>query len=72
MTIKTVAYGSQSLFCQEDCIVLKSNKYGVTIALPFHEDTPNLHFSVAEAMELRNAIDEVLKIKYLAAPKGDF
>lgn len=49
---------------QIDCMVLRHNRAfdgssgSIELSFPFHEDTPNFHLSLSEAMDLRNAIDE--------------
>lgn len=69
MTIKTVTFDPNSVFYREDCVVIKSSEDLVILAFPFHEDTPNFHLSVADAFNLRNALDEVIKQKFLNPPK---
>lgn len=71
MTIKTITFQQNRFIDWEDCIVLKKYEDLVVLAFPFHEDTPNFHLNIADAFNLRNALDEVLKQKFINAPKGD-
>ena len=71
MPIKTVTFKQNHVISWDDCVVLQSCGDLVVMAFPFHEDTPNFHLSIADAFNLRNALDEVLKQKFLPAPKGD-
>lgn len=64
--IRTVIFRDQMYpYNLDDCVVLQRNTSTINIAFPFHEDTPNFRFSIAEAMTLRNALDEILNIKLL-------
>lgn len=72
MTIKTITFQQNRVIDWEDCIVLKSFDDLVVLAFPFHEDTPNFNLNIADAFNLRNALDDVLKQKFLNAPKGDY
>jgi hypothetical protein len=58
---------------KNDCMVLRMVNRGSTeidIAFPFHEDTPNFKLSISEALDLRNAIDQLIDIKMLEKPQG--
>lgn len=74
MPIKTVQLRSgYSPYMQNDCIVLRKwdkTAQHVELAFPFHEDTPNFTLTVNEALDLRNAIDELLDIKLLENQGG--
>lgn len=73
MTIKTVQI-TGGFFDSEDCVVLKNsgkNSNYIIMALPFHEDTPNLTMTIAEAMDLRNALNELTKVGFLELIKED-
>ncbi|MEK5417070.1 hypothetical protein [Paenibacillus sp. FSL L8-0708] len=65
--IQTVKFTSFLTGSQDDIIVLQryGSDYGIVLALPFHEDTPNIRLTVPESFELRNAIDELLAVKLL-------
>ncbi|MDP4164641.1 MAG: hypothetical protein Q8898_16215 [Bacillota bacterium] len=57
-----------------DCIALRM--YGkdadsIEISFPFHEDTPNFMLSISEALNLKNAIDQLIDLKMLEIPKGE-
>ncbi|GIO40179.1 hypothetical protein J41TS12_50400 [Paenibacillus antibioticophila] len=55
-----------------DALVLRrvENEPSVKLAFPFHEDTPNFDLSIPEALDLRNALDDVIgPIKMLQSPK---
>lgn len=60
---------------KSDCIVLRmfdKDSIYVDMAFPFHEDTPNFKLTISEAMDLKNAIDQLINIKLIEKPKGDF
>lgn len=57
---------------KSDCIVLRmfdKDSPHVDMAFPFHEDTPNFKLTISEAMDLRNAIDQLLDIKLIERPR---
>ncbi|GLC89364.1 hypothetical protein [Lysinibacillus piscis] len=59
---------------KEDCIILRyteGNYNHIEIAFPFHEDTQNFRLSISDAMSLKNAIDELINIKFLENPRGN-
>lgn len=64
-TVKITSFTGE----QDDLIVLRrrSNDYGVTLALPFHEDMPNLRMTVPEALDLKSAIDSLILVRSLEA-----
>jgi len=74
MAVKIVPFSSR-FNGQMDCMVLRHNKdfYGgngsIELSFPFHEDTPNFHLSLREAMDLRNAIDEAYGIQLIEGRK---
>lgn len=74
MTIRTVQIDSSSFIPSDDCVVLRNignhNEF-VEIAFPFHEDTPNFRLTIPQAMDMRNAIDELIKVNFIEAPKGE-
>jgi hypothetical protein len=41
----------------------------ITLAFPFHEDTPNFRLTISEAWDLKNAIDQLIDIKLLEKPR---
>lgn len=74
MPIKAITINSKLYPYHEksDCIVLRmfdKDSTHIDIAFPFHEDTPNFHLTISEAIELRNAIDQLIDIKLLEKPK---
>lgn len=72
MAIKTVQIEGYDSSYSEDCIVLKNAAKGsnrIIMALPFHEDTPNLSMTTAEAMDLRNALDELVRVPLIEHKK---
>lgn len=80
MAIKTIPMNSNRLGKssseENDCIVLKVNKTSfdsgvIELSFPFHEDTPNFFLTLREAMELRNAIDQLYDIKLLEHSGGN-
>lgn len=78
MAIKSVPIQSRwmpSLDGESDCIVLrKAQHYDdyLDMSFPFHEDTPNFRLSTREAMNLRNALDDLLDIKLIEKPRGNY
>lgn len=60
-----VVFKQNSLYGRLDCIVVERVDNHVTLAFPFHEDTQNMHMSVSDALKLRDAINEVINLKYL-------
>lgn len=73
MAIKTVQI-TGGFFDSEDCVVLKNagnDSNYIIMALPFHEDTPNLTMTIAQAMDLRNALNELTKVQFLELTKED-
>ncbi|GIN38488.1 MULTISPECIES: hypothetical protein [Heyndrickxia] len=58
---------------KNDCIALRmygKDALSIEISFPFHEDTPNFSLSISEAMDLKNAIDQLLDIRMLEKPRG--
>lgn len=75
MAIKTVTFtGSLYPYAEKsDCVVLKmadKNALCIEVAFPFHEDTPNFRLSISEALDLRNAIDNLIDLKMFEKPRG--
>lgn len=75
MAIKIIPIGNR-LNPEEksDCIALRmfdKDSMHIELAFPFHEDTPNFNLSISEAMDLKNAIDQLLDIKLLEKPRGN-
>ncbi|MED3792093.1 hypothetical protein P4571_06550 [Niallia alba] len=76
MPIKTVAIQSSwlpSADGENDCIVFRKGQFVaefIDMSFPFHEDTPNFRLSIKEAMNLRNALDDLIDIKLLDKPGG--
>lgn len=64
--IQTVKFTS-IIDARDDLIVLRLSTEGshITVALPFHEDTPNLLFSIPEALDLREAINSLISVPRL-------
>jgi len=74
MAVKIVPFSSR-FHGGTDCMVLRHNKAFdggsgiIELSFPFHEDTPNFHLSLREAMDLRNAIDEAYGIQLIEGSK---
>ncbi|GIO57962.1 hypothetical protein [Paenibacillus cineris] len=73
--IKSIPFQNFRYFSgpESDAIVLRRIEREQTIkfSLPFHEDTPNIDLTISEALNLRNALDELIgPIKQLEPPKG--
>ncbi|OMF35238.1 hypothetical protein BK133_11035 [Paenibacillus sp. FSL H8-0548] len=70
--IKTVVIGSVEPFRTEDCLILQSDTIGnqlfIRLAFPFHDFNPKT-LNVSEALSIRNAIDELIYVKLLDAPR---
>lgn len=71
--IKTVTFRNWRFYCahDSDAIVLRrvAGEQIIKMAFPFHEDTPNMDFDVSEALDLRNALDDLIgPIKRLEPP----
>lgn len=64
---------AQTFVPTEDCIVLRSlNGYQlIEVAFPFHEDTPNFRLTISQALDLRDALNELTKVRFLETPKED-
>ena len=76
MPVKTVEIDASLAFNSniEDCMVLRLSgqfEHLVEIAFPFHEDTPNFRLSIPQALSLRNAIDDLIKVNFIEVPKED-
>lgn len=72
MAIKTVQIDGCDFSYSEDCIVLKNasrDSNYIIMALPFHEDTPNLRMTISEAMDLRNALDALIRVPLIEYKK---
>lgn len=73
MPIKTVEFRSRLYpYLQNDCIVVRmldKDSQHIELAFPFHEDTPNFILTISDAMDLRNAIDQLIDIKLLEKPR---
>ena len=57
---------------KSDCIVLRmfdKDSIHMDIAFPFREDTPNFELTISEAMDLKNAIDQLIDIKLIEKPR---
>lgn len=71
--IKTVTFHNFRHFANpdDDCLVLRrvGDENNVAMSFPFHEDTPNFDLTVGEALDLRNALDELVDVKILEAPR---
>jgi hypothetical protein len=55
-----------------DCIAIRmfgKDAQSIEVSFPFHEDTPNFSLSISEALNLRNAINQLIDIKLLEKPK---
>lgn len=58
---------------KSDVIVLRmfdKDSAFVDLAFPFHEDTPNFKLTITEAMDLKNAIDQLIDIKLIEHQGG--
>lgn len=76
MPIKVIPINSRFYPTQgnSDCIVVRmfdKDSTHIDLAFPFHEDTPNFSLTLSEAMDLKNAIDQLLDIKLLEKPRGN-
>lgn len=57
----------------QECIVLRRQDRDsniIDMAFPFLEDTPNIQLSFADALTLRNAIDDLVSIKLIERTGG--
>ncbi len=63
--IRAVKFQNGVCFPTEDVIIMRRIENTVEIALPFHQDTPNLQMSVSEAYSLLRALDEVCDVREL-------
>ncbi len=73
MAIKTVSFSGSYFPYNDDCVVLRmsdKNALNIEVSFPFHEDTPNFRLSISEALDLRNAIDNLIDLKMLEKPRG--
>jgi hypothetical protein len=43
----------------------------IEVSFPFHEDTPNFCLTIPEALDLKNAIDQLIDLKMLEKPRGN-
>ena len=60
---------------KSDCIVLRmfdKDSVYVDMAFPFHEDTLNFKLTISEAMDLKNAIDQLIDIKLIEQPRRNY
>ncbi len=73
MAIKTVQIDAATFVPTDDCIVLRSlNGYPfIEMAFPFHEDTPNFRLTISQALHLRDALNELTKVRFLEVTKED-
>lgn len=75
MLIKSVQFRSRLYpYLQNDCAVVRmldKDSQHIEIAFPFHEDTPNFILTIPEALDLRNAIDQLIDIKLLKKPREE-
>lgn len=77
MPIKVVPINNRlfPIEVKNDCIALRmfdKDSTFIDLAFPFHEDTQNFRLTVSEALNLRNAIDELIDIKMLEKPRGNY
>lgn len=59
---------------KNNCIALRMydrDSTHIEMSFPFHEDTPNMTLSISEALDLKNAIDQLIDIKLLEKPKEE-
>jgi len=59
---------------KEDCIALRMfdrDSSLIEVSFPFHEDTPNFFLSISEALDLKNAIDQLIDLKMLEKPREE-
>lgn len=57
-----------------DCIALRmfgKDAQQIEMSFPFHEDTPNFKLQISEALDLRNAIDQLIDLKMLERPREE-
>jgi hypothetical protein len=57
-----------------DCIALRmfgKDANQIEMSFPFHEDTPNFKLSISEALDLKNAIDQLIDLKLLEKSKEE-
>lgn len=75
MPIKTVQFSHGfHPFKRNDCVALRisdKDSQNMEMAFPFHEDTQNFMFTVSEATDLRDAIDQLIDIKLLEKPREE-
>lgn len=74
--IKAIAFHNYRYFSSpdSDAIILRRipNESTIKFALPFHEDSPNLDLTILEAVQLRNALDELIEpIQRLPMPSWE-
>lgn len=48
-----------------------SDAHYIDLSFPFHEDTPNFKLTIPEALDLKNAIDQLIDLKMLEKPRGN-
>jgi hypothetical protein len=59
---------------KDDCLVLRmrgKDSDVIEVSFPFHEDTPNFWLTIPEALDLKNAIDQLIDLKMLEKPRGN-
>ncbi|GIP25512.1 hypothetical protein J23TS9_06420 [Paenibacillus sp. J23TS9] len=72
--IKTVTFQNYRYFSgpSSDAFVIRriENEQTIRLALPFHEDTPNIDLTISESLNLRNALEELIDLKLLKGPSA--
>lgn len=77
MSIKVIPFNGGYPFHPNDkdlCIVLRMwgrDTNHIEMSFPFHEDTPNFKLTISEALDLKNAIDQLIDLKMLEKPKEE-
>lgn len=78
LAIKIVPFNGRifpySHYEKNDCVALRmfgKDSDSIEVSFPFHEDTPNFRLSISEALNLKNAIDQLIDIKMLEKPKEE-
>ncbi|WP_433581558.1 hypothetical protein [Paenibacillus amylolyticus] len=74
--IRTVTFKRNFHFggSEEEAVVLRRHESNSTIDLsfPFQEDTPNIELGMSQAMDLRNALNDLIgPVLSLQTPKSD-
>lgn len=74
MSIKVIPIKNKYFLEKEanDCIILRMferESTEIDMCFPFDEDTRNIRLSIPEALDLKNAFDQLIDLKMLEKPK---